>query len=174
MFVNCSELFGPEGLQKWETPVAVVVVSESFLRSCLCRIKEMVEVINYSLWAVFVLKAQHEFPERSLLHNHSYAPILLGPEMELCLNAWNLFLVLFLITTLFLFLWRSLGEGLERRGKGRKEAGKCVTDSRLFFFNVSELLAVCKVKGFNGSCRDANFIPRKLEPRRHVTNTMKT
>lgn len=89
-----------------------------------------------------MLKAQREFPERFLSHNHSYAPILLGSEMELCLNAWNLFLVLFLITTLFLLC--SLGEGLESRGKGRKEAGKCVIDPRFFCFVlfVSELLAV--------------------------------
>lgn len=120
-----------------------------------------------------MLKAQHEFPERFLLHNHSYAPILLGSEMELRLNAWNLFSVLFLITALFLFLWCSLGEGLERRGKGRKEAGKYVIDSRRVFF-VSELLAVSKAEGFNGSCRDAKLIPMELELRRHVTNTMKT
>lgn len=83
-----------------------------------------------------MLKAQHESPERFLSHNHSYAPILLGSEMELRLNAWNLFLVLFLITTLFLFLLPSLGEGLERKGKGRKEAGKYVIDSRGFFVVV--------------------------------------
>ena len=58
-----------------------------------------------------MLKAQHEFPECFLSRNHSYAPILLGSEMELCLNAWNLFLVLFLITTLFLLC--SLGEKMQ-------------------------------------------------------------
>lgn len=122
-----------------------------------------------------MLKAQHEFPERFLSHNHSYAPILLGSEMELWLNAWNLFLVLFLITALFLFLWHSLGEGLERSGKGKREAGKHVIDSRrVFVVVVSELLAVSRVEGFNASCRDANLIERKLELRRHVTNTMKT
>lgn len=101
-------------------------------------------MINYSLWAVFMLKAQHEFPERFLSHNRSYAPILLGSEMELWLNAWNLFLVLFLITALFLFLWHSPGEGLERSGKGRRQAGKHVTDSRWVFVVIFELLAVSR------------------------------
>lgn len=70
-----------------------------------------------------MLKAQHEFPERFLSHNHSYAPILLGSEMELWLNAWNLFLVLFLIMALFLFLWHSLGGGFREERK-RKEGGR--------------------------------------------------
>lgn len=120
-------------------------------------------------------KAQRESPECFLSHNHSYAPILLGSEMELWLNAWNLFLVLFLIMTLFLFLLRSLGEGLESSGKEREEAGKCVIDSRgVVLLFVSELLTVSKVEGFNRSHRDANFIPMNPEPRRQVTNTVKT
>lgn len=99
--------------------------------SLLCRIKEMVWVINYSSWAVSVLKAQHEFPARFRSHNHSYAPILLGSEMELWLNEWNLFLVLFLITVLFLFLWCALEEGLERK---EKEGGQGNRLPRVFFF----------------------------------------
>lgn len=43
--------------------------------------------------------------------------------MELWLNAWNLFLVLFLITTLFLFLWHSLGGGVREERK-RTEGGR--------------------------------------------------
>lgn len=95
---------------------------------------------------MFVLKAQHEFPECFLSTTTAMRQSSRVSEMELWLNAWNLFLVLFLIRALFLFLWRSLGEGLERRGKGRKKAGKYVIDSRKFFLFcfVSELLAVSK------------------------------
>lgn len=143
----------------------------------LCRIREMAYVINYSLWAVFVLKAQPEFPERFLSTTAAMRQSSWGSEMELWLNAWNLFLVLFLITALFLFLWRSLEEGwVERRGKGRKEAGKYVIDSRKFLFVCLFLscLLSAKIKGFNGSCRDANLIPMEPELRGRVTNTMKT
>lgn len=129
-----------------------------------------------------MLKAQHEFPARFLSHNHSYAPILLGSEMELWLNAWNLFLVLFLITVLFLFLWCSLEEGLERKEKeGGGEGNRLPRFFFLSFFSlspyfcfVSELPAPSKVEGFKGSCRDTNHIPVKLGFRRHVMNTMKT
>lgn len=122
-----------------------------------------------------MLKAQHEFPERFLSTTTAMRQSSWVPEMELWLNAWNLFLVLFLITALFLFLWRSLGEGLERRGKGRKEAGKYVIDSRKFFFVLFLSCSLsAKIEGFNGSCKDANLIPMELELRGRVTNTMKT
>lgn len=141
-------------------------------------------MINYSSWAVSVLKAQHEFPARFLSHNHSYAPILLGSEMELWLNVWNLFLVLFLITILFLFLWCSLEEGLEWKEKeGGGQGNRLPRFFFLFFFFffpspyfcfVSQLPASSKVEGFKRSCRDTNFIPRKPGFRRQVMNTKKT
>lgn len=79
----------------------------------------------------------------------------------------------------FIFISLAFSRGGVREERKRKEGGRemCYRFKTFFFFflfNVSELLAVCRVKGFNGSCRDANFIPRKPEPRRHVTNTMKT
>lgn len=126
-----------------------------------------------------MLKAQHEFPARFLSHNHSYAPILLGSEMELWLNAWNLFLVLFLITILFLFLWCSPEEALEERK--RKEGGSEIdfqdfsfTPPHPYFCVVSTLSAPSKVERFNRSCRDTNLIPMKLGLTRHVMNTIKT
>lgn len=48
--------------------------------------------------------------------------------------------------------------GVKRRGKGRKEAGK-YRFKEGFFVVLSELLAVSKVQGLNGSCRDPNLIP---------------
>ena len=74
----------------------------------------------------------------------------------------------------FIFISLVFSRGGVREERKRKEGGReiCYRFKEGFF--VSELLAVSKAEGFNGSCRDAKLIPMELELRRHVTNTMKT
>lgn len=76
----------------------------------------------------------------------------------------------------FIFISLAFSRGGVREERKRKERGRetCYRFKAGFVVVVSELLAVSRVEGFNASCRDANLIARKLELRRHVTNTMKT
>lgn len=76
----------------------------------------------------------------------------------------------------FIFISLAFSRGGVREKRKRKKRGREIWyrfKGFLLLF-VSQLLSVSKVEGFSGSCRDANFIPMKPEPRRHITNTMKT
>lgn len=70
-----------------------------------------------------MLKAQHESPERFLSHNHSYAPILLGSEMELLVKCMEFILSPFLNYD-FILISFAFSRGGVREKRKKKERGR--------------------------------------------------
>lgn len=66
--------------------------------------------------------------------------------------------------------------GVSREERKRKEGGReiCYRFKEVFVCLFLSCSLSAKIKGFNGSCRDANLIPMEPELRGRVTNTMKT